>query len=308
MKGDEQIYSKVEKLIEMARAERIEARLEEFAAEGGRPKARLVIEADGAVAEYTIRLHKDNAVVLHFNTTDREEAEKRAALLRAVGVRAEVDKYYDKSRGRDKWYIDVATNALAAEPVHETVRRAVLEFLERCRAEGYLSEETYRRLAAKFERGVPEWEGVRFSVRLGKDGAMVVKYEPRDPQSFRKAVELLRGLGLRDRCEGDWCLVHFTAKEPEGGKKGFVRITADGLRYIGWLALHGEGEAKERAQQLKEMLLKEAERKGVEARRRLMQYFREGEMWGSAKPPIEEEVEVEGRRLKVRIEGVEAWR
>jgi hypothetical protein len=36
--------------------------------------------------------------------------------------------------------------------------------------------------------------------------------------------------------------------------------------------------------------------------------FREGEMWGSVKPPIEREVEVEGRRLKVRVEEGEARR
>ncbi|MGB9705818.1 MAG: hypothetical protein ACPL3C_10235, partial [Pyrobaculum sp.] len=84
--------------------------------------------------------------------------------------------------------------------------------------------------------------------------------------------------------------------------------TADGLRYIGWLALHGDGEAKEKAQRLKEMLLKEAEARGVEVRRRLEQYFREGEMWGSVELPIEKEVEVEGRRLKVSVEEVEAWK
>jgi hypothetical protein len=56
------------------------------------------------------------------------------------------------------------------------------------------------------------------------------------------------------------------------------------------------------------MLLKEAEAKGVEVRRRLEQYFREGEMWGSVELPIEKEVEVEGRLLKVRVEAVEAWR
>jgi hypothetical protein len=135
-----------------------------------------------------------------------------------------------------------------------------------------------------------------------------VEYLPRDPQSFTKAVNFLRELGLRDTCEGDWCIVHFTAKEPEGGRPGFVRITADGLRYIGWLALHGEGEAKEKAQRLKEMLLKEAEKKEEGVRRRLERYFREGEQWGSVKPPIEKEVEVEGRRLRVRVEAVEAWR
>jgi hypothetical protein len=141
-----------------------------------------------------------------------------------------------------------------------------------------------------------------------KDGGVEVVYQPRDPQSFREAVELLRGLGMGDRCDGEWCIVHFTAREPGVGERGFVRITADGLRYIGWLALHGEGEAREKAQWLKEMLLREAEAKGVEVRQRLEQYFREGEMWGSVKPPIEKEVEVEGRRVKVRVEAVEAWR
>ncbi len=147
MKGDQQIYSKVEKLIEMARAEKVEARLEGFAAEGGRPKARLVVEADGATAEYTIRLHKGNTVELRFKTTDREEAERRAALLRAVGVRAEVKK----EGGRDEWYITATTNALAAESVHEAVRKAVAEFLRLCREAGAIGEGAYRRLVERLE-------------------------------------------------------------------------------------------------------------------------------------------------------------
>jgi len=124
------------------------------------------------------------------------------------------------------------------------------------------------------------------------------------PQSFNKAVEFLRGLGMRDVCEGDWCLVHFTAREPRGGEKGYVYITADGLRYIGWLASRGD----ERAQWLKQALLKEAEAKGVEVRRRLEQYFREGEQWGTVKTPFERVVDIDGRRMKVRVEEVEAWR
>ncbi|MGB9704840.1 MAG: PaRep2b protein, partial [Pyrobaculum sp.] len=290
------------KTIDMASVERVEARVGGFTTEGGRPRARLVVEADGAVAEYQIRLGEHNAVRLRFDTTDREEAERRAAVLRAVGVRAEVKKIHDRSRGRDVWRIQVSTNALAAESVHEAVRRAIVKFLERCIEVGAVREDTYRRLAGKFERGVPEWGDVRFSVVLKKDGAVEVVYEPRDPQSFNKAVELLRRLGMRDACDGEWCFVHFTAKEPGVGEKGFVRITADGLRYIGWLALHGD----ERAQWLKEMLLREAEARGVEVRRRLEECFREGEQWGSVKPPVESEVEVEGRRVKVRVEEVEA--
>ncbi|AET31881.1 PaRep2b protein [Pyrobaculum ferrireducens] len=280
----------------------VEARIEGLTAKGKRPRARLVVRLGGDVAEYAIRLREGNAVVLEFNTTRREEAERRAALLRAVGVRAEVGRYYHKSLGRDQWHIDVSTNALAAESVHEAVRKAVAEFLQRCREAGAIGEGAYRRLAAKFERGMPEWGEVKFSVKLTEDGAVVVQYRPNDPQSFNKAVEFLLGLGMRDTCEGEWCIVHFTAREPEGGRPGYVYITADGLRYVGWLALHGD----ERAQRLKEMLLKEAEARGREVRRRLEEYFREGEQWGTVKPPIEKEVEVEGRRVKVRIEEVEA--
>jgi hypothetical protein len=267
-----------------------------------------VIKIGRDVAEYTVRLHRDNAVVLEFNTTRREEAERRAAVLRAVGVKAGVQKKYDKTRNRDEWRIDVSTNALAAESVHEAVRRAVVEFLRLCREAGALEEEAYRRLAGKFEGGVPEWGEVRFSVWLNKDGTVIVRFEPKDPQSYHKAVEFLRDLGMRDSCEGEWCFVHFTAREQGRGGKGFVHITVEGLRYIGWLALHGEGEARVRAQWLKEMLLKEAEAKGEGVRQRLEQYFREGEQWGSVKLPIEKEVEIEGRRVKVRIEEVEAWR
>jgi hypothetical protein len=54
------------------------------------------------------------------------------------------------------------------------------------------------------------------------------------------------------------------ALQAEGGRLGYVRITVDGLKYMGWLALHGGGEEREKAQRLKEMLLKEAgARRGV---------------------------------------------
>ncbi|MGB9704519.1 MAG: hypothetical protein ACPL3C_03640, partial [Pyrobaculum sp.] len=72
--------------------------------------------------------------------------------------------------------------------------------------------------------------------------------------------------------------------------------------YIGWLALRGD----ERAQWLKEMLLKEAEVKGIKMREQLEQRFGEGEEWGRVRPPIEKEVEVGGKGLKVLIEEVEA--
>jgi hypothetical protein len=48
VKSDEQIYSKVAKMIEMAKAENVKVWVKEFTAEGGRPRARLVVEADGA--------------------------------------------------------------------------------------------------------------------------------------------------------------------------------------------------------------------------------------------------------------------
>ncbi|MCU7787834.1 PaRep2b protein [Pyrobaculum sp. 3827-6] len=297
--GSDEIRIKYSRALEVVG---VEARLENFTTAGKRPRAKLVVRLGGDVAEYSIRLHKNNAVELHFSTTDREEAERRAAVLRAVGVRAEVKKTYDKYHNRDMWQIAVTTNALAADSVHEAVRKAVVEFLKQCREVRVLSADTYDRLVKKFEKGVPEWGEIRFSVKLGKYGTIEVIYQPSDLESFNKAVELLRGLGMGDSCEGDWCFIHFTAREPEGGRLGFVRITTDGLRYIGWLALHGN----ERAQWLKEMLLKEA--RGEVVRQRLMQYFREGEQWGSVKPPIEKEVEVEGRRVRVRVEEVEAWK
>jgi hypothetical protein len=168
VKGDKQIYSKVQKLIEMAKAEKVKARVEGFTVKGKRPRARLVIEADGVTAEYLIYLHKDNAVELRSGTTNREEAERKAALLRSAGVRAEVGRYYHKSLGRDMWYIEVSTNALAADSVHEAVRKAVAEFLRQCRDAGAFGEDTYSRLVKKFEGRVPEWGDVKFSINAVK--------------------------------------------------------------------------------------------------------------------------------------------
>ncbi len=79
------------------------ARMVRFTTEGKWPRARLIIEADGAKTEYSIRSDKNNTVRLHFVTTDLEEAE-RGAVLRAVGVKAEVKKVYHKFHNRDVWY------------------------------------------------------------------------------------------------------------------------------------------------------------------------------------------------------------
>ncbi|MGC9049280.1 MAG: hypothetical protein ACP5J3_00005, partial [Pyrobaculum sp.] len=97
VKSDEQIYSKVAKLTEMARAEKVRARIESFTTEGKRPRARLVVEADGVAAEFSISLHEGNMIELRFGTTNRAEAERRVAVLRAVGVRAEVKNIYHNS-------------------------------------------------------------------------------------------------------------------------------------------------------------------------------------------------------------------
>jgi hypothetical protein len=280
----------------------VKAWVEGFTTEGRRPRAKLVVEADGEAAEYRVYLVKGGVVKLSFATTNRAEAERGAAVLRAAGVRAEVEKTYNKRYNRDEWRIQAYANALAAESVHEAVRRAVVEFLRRCREAGALSDGAYRRLAAKFENGLPEWGEVRFSVRLRGDNLADVLFDTDSPQAFKRAVEFLKSLGMRNTCRGGLCISHFTAREPEGGSRSYVRITADGLRYIGWLASRGD----ERAQRLREALLKEAGAKSEGVRRLLERRFREGEQWGSVKPPFEREVEVEGRRLRVRVEEVGA--
>ncbi|AET32684.1 PaRep2b protein [Pyrobaculum ferrireducens] len=163
--GNDEIRVKYSRALE---AVGVEAHIKDFTAEGKRPRARLVVRLGGDTAEFSIRLQKGNMVELRFGTTSREEAERRAAVLRAVGVGADVKRTYHKSRNRDQWYIVVSTNVLAAESVHEEVRKAVVEFLQRCREAGALEEKTCRRLAAKIERGVPEWGDIRFSLWLKK--------------------------------------------------------------------------------------------------------------------------------------------
>jgi hypothetical protein len=302
--GADEIRIKYSKALE---AVGVEARIEGFTLVGNSPRAKLVVRLGGDTAEFAIRLDRDNTVRLEFTTTNREEAERRAALLRALGVDAETREKHEPPN-RVKWRIAVSTNALAADSVHSVVREAVAEFLKLCREANIITDKTYEKLAPKFERGVPPWREIKFSITLKKDGAVEVRYEPKNPQSFKIAVEYLQKLGLRDRCGGEWCFIHFTAREPRGGEKGYVYITADGLRYIGWLALHGEGDVKKWAAELRDNLLKEAERRGEDVYRRLKKIFEEGERWGTVHPPIEKEVEVEGRRLKIRVEEVEAWK
>ncbi|MGC8584486.1 MAG: PaRep2b protein, partial [Thermoproteus sp.] len=165
----------------------------------------------------------------------------------------------------------------------EEERRALIDFVIR-HLEGLgVDSGEFRQ---KLERRLGEWPARAPGDRNTEEGL------PRVPH----LIEMTKAERVGAQVEG------FAA-----GQTG-LRAHNGGRPYVYRLALFGEREAREGAQELKEMLLKEAERKGVEARRRLEQYFREGEMWGSAKPPFEKEVEVEGRRIRVRIEEVEAWK
>ncbi|MGC9130172.1 MAG: PaRep2b protein, partial [Pyrobaculum sp.] len=127
--GADEIRIKYSKALE---AVGVEARIEGFTLVGNSPRAKLVVRLGGDTAEFAIRLDRDNTVRLEFTTTNREEAERRAALLRALGVDAETREKHEPPN-RVKWRIAVSTNALAADSVHSVVREAVAEFLKLCR-------------------------------------------------------------------------------------------------------------------------------------------------------------------------------
>ena len=149
----------------------------------------------------------------------RERAERLAAILNALGADVEAKE----SSG--KWYVELTTGSIAAIRRSEWLN-AVRALVEELYKSGRITKEQKERLLREIEAGpnVVEVSGVEMSVNLqekavktGISKSLMVSYEPRSPDAFDAAVKALREAGFE---EG----VHFTAKAPEGGEKGYIRL------------------------------------------------------------------------------------
>ncbi len=145
----------------------------------------------------------------------KEKAERLASILNALGASVNAMEL------GGKWRVDLYTDSITAIRRKEwlDVVRALVEELH---SRGVINEEQRDRLLTEINAGpnVVEIAGVELSVRQmisGKSKALIITYLPTSPAAFDAAVKALRDAGF---VEG----VHFTAKRPEGGERGYIRL------------------------------------------------------------------------------------
>jgi len=293
LEGDDRLKShKLAEAVKLGAEEALNIRWEELRrrTEGGRVAADLIILEGGAAVKYNVYLRSED-ILLQFRSTDRSRVELAARLLRLAGVSAEVKK--EGVSDRDKWYVIAYTDMLAAG--HEGLRKALAEIVREAVARGWVDEKKAERWLKKLEEGRVLKEGwPKYHVGL-KDGALEVRFSSPNPDSIEQVAQRLRDRGLK---EGK----HFTVKMPEGGEAGYVYIRREGLAYAAWLSVYGSEEQQRWATEFVEYILQRAKEEGDDVHERAKKIIEEGLSRSSLTlKGFEKEVEVNGRRYKVKV-------
>jgi len=264
---------------------------------GGRVAADLTISEGDIKIKYNVYLRRD--ILLQFRSTDRHRVELAASLLRLAGVTAEVRKETRKKGDRDVWYVEATTDVLAAG--REELRKAIANVVREAIASGWVDTGKAEGWLKKLEEGRVLREGwPKYSVGLAK-GALEVRFISTNPDSIEREAQRLRDIGL---VEGR----HFSVKMPEGGRDGYVSILKEGLAYAAWLSVHSKDkDQRELAADFVKIILQRAEEAGEDVRKKAEEIVEEGKAWGSLKlEGFEKEVEVNGKKYKVKVIGGEA--
>jgi hypothetical protein len=261
--------------------------------DGGNVAADLIISEGGVAVKYNIYLRKD-AIVLQFTSSDQSRVELAARLLKLAGVTAEVQK----EGGRDVWYIQVTTGMLAAG--REELRKALAEIVREVIARGWVDVGKAEGWLEELEKGRVLKEGwPKYEVRLAK-GALMVRFSSTNSGNIEREAQRLRDMGLE---EGR----HFSVKMPEGEKAGYVSILRKGLERAAWLSVHGSEDQRKLAAEFVNYILERAKKAGEKVYEKAQKIIEEGKTRGSLKlEGFEKEVEVDGRRHKVKVIGGEA--
>jgi Fe2+ transport system protein FeoA len=258
--------------------------------EGGLVAADLTISEGSATVKYNVYL-RENAIELQFNSTNRGRVELAAHLLRLAGVSVEVRKA--EMGGRDRWYIEVSTDMLAAG--REELRKALAEIIKTALAKDWIDAGKAERWLKKLERGLTLMEGwPKYEMGLVKE-TLVVRYRSTNLDSIKQVAQRLREMGL---VEG----YHFTV-ETEGDSYGYVYIRREGLAYAAWLSVNGKDEEqRELAAEFVELILQRAKDGGDDVRKKAEEIIEEGKAWGSLTlKGFEREVELDGKKYKVKV-------
>jgi hypothetical protein len=286
--GGGHLSPKFEGFVEAAR---VEVRLDKDSirpTKSGRVAAYLTLSEAGIAVKYNVYLR--NKIKLQFQSTNRGRAELAARLLRLAGVSAEVKREGD----RDVWQVWATTDKLAAG--REELRKAIAELVRRAVKNGWVDAGKAERWLDKLRGGhtlKEEWP--KYEVGLVK-GALKVRFSSTNPESIVRETQRLENMGL---VEGR----HFTVKMPEDGGKGYVSVLKEGLAYAAWLSVYGEEEQQRRlAAEFVNYILQRAKDGGEEVRKKAEKIVKEGKERGSLTlKGFEREVEVNGRRYKVKV-------
>jgi len=141
----------------------------------------------------------------------------------------------------------------------------------------------------------------KYNVGLARSDSLEVRFASTNPDSIKQEAQRLEKMGLT---RGD----HFTVKMPEGGREGYVRILREGLERAARLSVYGKDEQQRRlAAEFVEYILRRAEEAGDDVRKKAEEIVDEGKERGSLTlKGFEREVEVDGKRYKVKVRDGEA--
>ncbi|MEM0483929.1 MAG: PaRep2b protein, partial [Pyrobaculum sp.] len=137
----------------------------------------------------------------------RENAERLASIIRALGGEAEV------KRAGKGWVVQLTTNGIIAIR-HDGWLKAVRSFVDEVYAKGLISDDRYKQLIKDIEAGpnVVKIAGVEFSVNYNDmHNTIEVMYRPGSETSKNAALNALKARGL---VEG----VHFTVTTRGAGR------------------------------------------------------------------------------------------
>ena len=292
--GGEYLSPKFKEFMEEAQ---VEVRVDNISETERGAVADLIISAGGTAIKYNVYL--SDKIELLFQSTDRSRAELAARLLKLVGVDVEVKKVGGK---KDVWRVVATTDMIAAG--REELRKAIAETVEKVRKS--VGEERAERWLKKLEKGRVLMEGwPKFEVRLTNSGGMVVKFSSPNPDSVEQVAQRLREMGLK---EGR----HITVKMPDNGEMGYVLILKEGLAHAAWLSVYGPKTQRELAEAFIKLIhLRAEEADGgmcSEVCRKVEEIVEKGKSRRSQTlENIEVEVEVDGKKYKVKVLGGKAF-
>ena len=284
-----------EKFNEFVEAAKVEVRFGNISDASSGVAADLTISEGGIEIKYNVYIRGDT-IELEFQSTDRNRAELAALLLRHAGVSAEVKK---KEGNKDVWRVRASIGKLVAG--REELRKALIEIVKEAMKRNAVNTNTAERWLEKLEKGRVLREGwPEYEVGL-VNGALVLRYRSRNPDSIEQVAQWLEKMGLKRS-------VHFSVKMPEGGEAGYVSILSEGLAYAAYLSVHSKDkDQRELAADFVEYILKRAKEAcgGAEpcaVYEKAKEIVEEGKAWGSLKlKGFEKEVEVDGKKYVVKV-------